>query len=114
MRLDLSSGAITRLSAATPWDVSGSAISRSSAQPLATLTANVDGRDELWLIDPRTGAPYAPHAGPALPPFPAGSVTQADFHASRNELALVVNSAQGPAQVHSLDMSNPAAPRLSA
>ncbi len=118
MRLELASGAITRLSASTPWDISNSVISRhgskDGSQPLATLVANVDGRDELRLIDPRTGGPYTPPAGRALPPFPAGSVTQADFHPGRNELALVVNSAQGPAQVHSLDLSDAAAPRLTA
>ena len=114
MRLDLANGAITRLSADTPWDVSSSAISPRSALPLAVLIANVDGREELRLIDPRSGAAYVPPAGAALPAMPAGSVTRAEFHPGRNELALVVNSAQGPAQVHSLDLSGPGAPRISA
>ena len=113
MRLDLANGAITRLSAGTPWDVSSSTISPRSAQPLAAMIANVDGREELRLIDPRSGAAHVPPAG-ALPALPAGSVTRAKFHPARNELALVVNSAQGPAQVHSLDLSEPGAPRLTA
>ncbi len=114
MRLELATGALTRLSAGTPWDVSSSAISRRSMQPLATLIANVDGRDELRLIDPRTGAPYVPPAGAALPAMPAGSVTRAEFHPDRNELAMVVNSAQGPSQVYSLDLGAPGAPRTTA
>ncbi len=111
MRLELASGAITRLSAGTPWDVSSGNISLRSSQPLAAMIANVDGREELRLIDPRSGAAYLPPAGVALP---AGSVTRAEFHPGRNELALVVNSAQGPAQVHSLDLSDSGAPRLTA
>ncbi len=112
MRLELASGTVTRLSAGTPWDVSSSHLSARSPQPLATLVANVDGRDELRLIDPRSGTPFALPGGRALPPLPAGSVGRAEFHPARNELALVVNSAQGPAQVHSLDLSDPQAPRL--
>ncbi len=112
MRLDLATGAVTRLSAGTPWDVSSAQISPTSPQPLSTLIANVDGRDELRLIDPRTGAPFELPAGRPLPPLPAGSVGRAEFHPARNELALVVNSAQGPSQVHSLDLSDPAAPRV--
>ena len=113
MRLDLANGAITRLSAGTPWDVSSSTISPHSAQPLAAMIANIDGREELRLIDPRSGAAHVLPAG-ALPAMPPGSVTRAKFHPARNELALVVNSTRGPAQVHSLDLSEPGAPRLTA
>ncbi len=98
MRVDVASGALTRLSAGTPWDVESGSLSADGRQ-LAYL-ANVDGRDELRLIDATTGAPRA------LPTaLPGGSTTRADFHRSRPELALVVNSTQGPAQVHSLDVS---------
>ena len=116
MRLDLATGAVTRLSADTPWDVSGTSVNRQAApqgsQALTAITANVDGRDELRLIDARTGAPYTLASGAVLPALPAGSVSRAEFHPARNELAFVVNSAQGPSQVHSLDMSNPATPRI--
>ena len=98
MRVDVASGALTRLTAHTPWDVdygSASADGRTLA-----LVANVDGRSELRLIDAVTGAP---RAVPALPP---GSVTRPRFHPARDELAFVLSGAQGPAQVHTLDLSS--------
>ena len=102
MRLDLQaqqgrySGRITRLSADVPWDV-GSGSTSADGRHLA-FVANVDGRDELRLLDASTGTPRA------LPALPGGSATRADFHPARPELALVVNSTRGPAQIHSVDM----------
>ncbi|MDP2004081.1 MAG: S9 family peptidase [Rubrivivax sp.] len=98
MRHDLASGTLTRLSANTPWDV-GSASGSADGRHLA-FVANVDGRDELRVLDAATGAP---RTLPAT--LPGGSTPRADFHPSRPELALVVNSTQGPAQVHSLDLA---------
>jgi len=95
MRLDLSSGALTRLSAGTPWDTGEGRLS-SDGRWLA-FTANVDGRDELHVLDRG--------AGHALPAFPGGSVGRIAFHRARPQQALVVNSAQGPSQVHSVDLT---------
>jgi len=97
MRLDVASGALTRLSAHTPWDVDHAGLSP-DGRTLA-LVANVDGRSELMLVDADTGARRA------LPPLPAGSVTRARFHPTRNELAFVVSGTQGPSQIHTLDLS---------
>ncbi len=98
MRLDVASGALNRLSAHTPWDVEAASAS-TDGRSLAYL-ANVDGRTELRLADATSGLPRAP------PALPAGSVTRADFHPARAEVALVVNSTQGPAQIHSLDLAS--------
>ncbi len=98
MRYDIASGELTRLSAGTPWDVASGSLSADGRH--MAYVANVDGRDELRLIDAATGA-----ARPLPATLPDGSITRADFHPSRPELALVVNSTQGPAQVHSLDVS---------
>jgi dipeptidyl aminopeptidase/acylaminoacyl peptidase len=97
MRLDLASGSLTRLSAGTPWDVEGGDASRDGRR--MSLIVNADGRDELHLLDPASGA-----AQP-LPALPAGSITHGAFHPAAEELALVVSSAQGPAQIHSLDLA---------
>ena len=97
MRLDIASGTLTRLSAQTPWDVESGTVS-ADGKHLAFLV-NVDGRDELRLQDASTGAAVM------LPRLPAGSTTGADFHRSRPDLALVVNSTQGPSQIHSLDIA---------
>lgn len=101
MRLDVASGALTRLTVHTPWDVDYGGAS-ADGRTLA-LIANVDGRSELRLIDAVTGAP---RPAPALPP---GSVMHARFHPARDELAVVLTGARGPAQVHTLDLSAAAA-----
>ena len=99
MRYDLASRVITRLTASTPWDVASG--SSSADGRLLAFVANVDGRDELRLLDAQTGATRALPAA-----MPGGSTTRAEFHPVRPELALVVNSTQGPSQVHSLDVAS--------
>ncbi|MDP1650682.1 MAG: prolyl oligopeptidase family serine peptidase [Rubrivivax sp.] len=96
MQLELAGSTLTRLSAGISWDTGGGTLS-ADGRWLA-FTANVDGRDELRLRD--RGAEHA------LPRLPGGSVGRIAFHRARAELALVVNSAQGPAQVHSVDMAS--------
>jgi dipeptidyl aminopeptidase/acylaminoacyl peptidase len=97
MRVEVASGALTRLTAHTPWDVDYGGASRDGRT--VALVANVDGRDELRLVDAATGV-----LRPA-PTLPAGSVTRATFHHSRDELAVVVSGAQGPAQIHTLELA---------
>ncbi len=96
MRLDLASGALTRLTGHIPWDIGGGDGSRDGSR--LALLANVDGRDELRLFDGVTGSEL-----PVPATAPTGSVTRAGYHPASNELALVVNSAQGPGQIHTLD-----------
>jgi dipeptidyl aminopeptidase/acylaminoacyl peptidase len=96
MRLDLPSGALVNLSAATAWDADWG--SRSADGQHAAFVVNADGRDELRVLDAHSGAARD------LPKLPGGSVTRAEFHPRRSELALVVNSAQGPSQIHTLDL----------
>lgn len=93
MELELASGALRRLSADIPWDVGGGTLSRDGRW--LAHTANVDGRQQLQLLD--RGQPRS------LPGLPGGSVTRIDFHPVHTELALVIDSVRGPAQVHSVD-----------
>jgi dipeptidyl aminopeptidase/acylaminoacyl peptidase len=95
MRWDMASNSLTRLTAQTPWDVDGMSATRDGKK--LALRINVDGRDELRLIDAMGG----PWGTPAK--APAGSVNRVAFHDTRDELAVVVNSVQGPAQIHSID-----------
>ncbi len=97
MRLDLPSGALVNLSANTPWDADWG--SRSADGQDAAFVANVDGRDELRVVNSSSGAARK------LPTLPGGSVTRAEFHPQLSELALVVNSAQGPSQIHALNLA---------
>jgi dipeptidyl aminopeptidase/acylaminoacyl peptidase len=101
MRLNLATPApagLTRLTAHIPWDVADGDLQPGSG--LLALTANVDGRDELRLLDAITGAERSLPAGTRLP---AGSVGSLRTHDATGEIAMVVSSAQGPAQVQSLN-----------
>ena len=95
MALDLDSGALRRLSAGVPWDVDDADLSADGT--LLALRINVDGRDELQLVDARSGS-----ARPAIT-LPAGSVGRLRFHAQAPELALQLAGARSPGQVFSLD-----------
>ena len=95
MRLDLASGRLERLSAHIPWDTGAAQLSNNGRW--LAFTANVEGRDELRLLEAGSER--------ALPGLPGGSVGRIGFHRERPELALVVNSAQGPAQVHSVELA---------
>lgn len=98
MRLDLARGALTRLTAQTPWDSRLGSLN--SDRSLAAVLVNADGRSELRLVDSSTGAPRN------LPALPHGSVTSGEFHPRLAELALVVNSTQAPSEIHSLDLAS--------
>ena len=78
-----------------PWDVCGGNVNGSGT--LIAAQANVDGRDELRLFDPRT---LKELAAPALP---AGSVGSTRFHPSLPELEFSLDGASGPSQVYGLD-----------
>ena len=96
MRLELASGAITRLTGHIPWDVAAA----DAHGPLIAAALNVDGRQELRLFDRQTGAER-----PA-PAVPGGSVTALRFHRGAGLLALVIDSPQGPGRVHVLDLAS--------
>ena len=98
MRFDLASRQLHRLSAAIPWDLAGGDLSPDGR--LLAVTANIDGRDELRLLDPQSGAARL------LPALPGGSLSRPRFHPSSGALAFVVNSARGPAQMHTLDLAS--------
>ncbi len=101
MRQDLASAApagLRRLTAHIPWDVADGDLAPGSG--LLALTANIDGRDELRLLDMASGAERALPAGTRLP---AGSVGTLRTHKGTGELAMVISGARAPAQVFSLD-----------
>ena len=95
MAFDLASGRLSRLTGHIPWDVAASDTD-AAGSPIA-LAMNVDGRQELRLFDRTTGAERP------QPAVPGGSVTALRFHRGTGKLAVVVNSPQGPGQVHVLD-----------
>lgn len=98
MRLDLQTQQLQRVAPHWGWDVD-------SAQPsfdgrYLALRLNVDGRDELRVLEADTGREVR------LPPMPVGSVTRALFHRQRPELAFSVNDATSPSRLYSLDLQD--------
>ncbi|MEO6278052.1 prolyl oligopeptidase family serine peptidase [Roseateles sp.] len=95
MKLDLASGAITRISSHIPWDVSGVTLTEDGSRLAAQF--NVDGRDELHFFDTATAKEV-----PAPAALPNGTVGTASYDHARGELAFSINNAQGPGQIYSL------------
>jgi dipeptidyl aminopeptidase/acylaminoacyl peptidase len=95
MKLDLASGAITRVSSHIPWDVSGVTLTEDGSRLAAQF--NVDGRDELHFFDTVTAKEIPPPAE-----LPNGTVGAAAYHRARGELAFSISNAQGPGQIYSL------------
>ena len=98
LALDLASGALRPAPAPPAWDVES--VEPSADGSLLALQVNVDGRDELRLVDGRT------LAARAVPAMPAGSLGGLRFHPQRSELAFSLGSAQGPGQIHTLDLAS--------
>ncbi len=101
MRLDMTTPApagLKRLTAPIPWDIEDGNLAPGSG--LLALTANVDGRDELRLLDARTGAEKPL---PAAARLPVGSVGSLRTHPATGELAMVISGAKAPAQVVTMD-----------
>lgn len=96
MRYDFASRALTRLTAAIPWDVGAAQLSDDGA--LAALKMNVDGREELRVVDTRTLRERA------LPALPAGGVNAVRFQPRTHRLAVTIDSAQGPGRLLALDV----------
>ena len=94
LRLDIASGATTRITGHIPWDISGGSATRDGR--LIALQANVDGQDQLRLFD---GQRLQELPAPTLP---AGNIGVTRFDTARGELAFTLNSAQGPSQIYSL------------
>ena len=98
MALDLATGALRPAPTPLPWDVES--VEPSADGALLALQINVDGRDELRLVDGRSLATLP------LPALPPGSLHRLRFHPQRSELAFSLGSARGPGQIHTLDMAS--------
>ena len=101
MALNLASGALQRLSAQLPWDVESAQLAPNGQ--LLALQLNVAGREELRLIDARSGQDLAL---PGLANLPAGSVQRLLFHRQTGELAFGLGGARGPGQIHSFNLAS--------
>ncbi len=95
MRYDLARRALQRVTGHIPWDVNDAQLSEDGALIAARL--NIDGREELRLFDATT---LAERPAPRLPP---GSVNSVRFHRQSRQLAVAIDSAQGPNQLYGVD-----------
>ena len=84
------------LTAATPWDVDGFEIAE-DGQHLAYVT-NEDGIDRLHVLR------LPGHQPVALPALPVGAIGGFGFSADGQRLALTLNTATSPSDVHVLDI----------
>ena len=96
MVLDLKSQELKRLTRHISWDISGGSLS--ADERTLVVQANVDGRDELRLLDTKTWQERPVPRG-----MPGGSVGATEFHPTLPLMVYTVNSAQGPSQIHVLD-----------
>lgn len=94
-RLDLASGAITRVSRAIAWDVTG--MEQSPDGRTLAVQVNADGRSELHWLDAVT---FAERAAPAA--MPRGAVGGMLWSRTHGELAFGLSSSQAPGQVFSV------------
>jgi protease II len=86
---------LTTITQGIPWDADGADLSEDGN--LIALRSNVDGVDEMRLLDAKTFKELP------RPKLAAGSVTAVHFHQKQPDLAYSVTSAKGPNQVWSLD-----------
>ena len=94
-RLDRRTGALTVLTADTPWDVERFAISR--ARDRLAYVINEDGISRLFVTTLPEGAFVA------LPALPNGIVSGLLFHPDGTRLGFTVRSATMPADAYSID-----------
>lgn len=95
MRYDLASRALTRITAAIPWDVGAASLSDDGA--LVALKMNEDGRETLRVFDTATLHERAVAA------LPAGGVNTVRFQPRSHRLAVAIDSAQGPGRLLVVD-----------
>jgi dipeptidyl aminopeptidase/acylaminoacyl peptidase len=102
-RRDPATGAVSVVSADVPWNVTGFAQSRDGAR-LAYVT-NEDGIAVLRVVR------AADLAAEPLPPLPMGQVGGLEFSPDGSRLALTLNTATSPADVHVVDLATGAVER---
>lgn len=116
LALDAAGRALGAPRAAGPrlsWDAGGADFLRAAAGPsaageplpaLGLVQVNIDGRDELRLFDPASGAERAlPPGFAAQPAVVAGSLGGAAFRPGTREIALSYDAATGPGELFSVD-----------
>ena len=97
-RLHRDTGAITALTADTPWDVETFAISPN--RELLAYVTNEDGISRLVVMR------LPSHAFVALPALPSGILSGLRFHPDGTRLGFTVRSATTPADAYSIDLKS--------
>ena len=95
-RLDADTGAVTVLTAGTPWDIEAFAVSHDRER--LAYVVNQDGVGRLFVRSTGTGAFVA------LPALPEGIVSRLRFHPDDSRLGFTIRYASAPADVFSIDL----------
>ncbi len=98
VRVDLRTGAVTRLTQTIPWDVLE--FDLSSDGRWAAIVTNEAGLYTLHVLDMRTGTERR------LPRLPAGYVTSVHWRPGSQELGFGIDSARSQTDVYSIDFSS--------
>lgn len=96
LMLAVEGAGIRRMTANISWDVQSAELSDDGSRLAVRL--NVDGREELRLIDTLTFAEYE------LPPLPSGSVNSASVHRDGRRLAIGIDSVHAPNRLYAVDL----------
>lgn len=104
LMLAVEGAGIRRMTATVPWDVQSAELAEDGSR--LAVRFNVDGREELKLIDATTFAEYE------LPALPPGSVNNASLHRDGRRLAVGIDSVRGPNQLYAIDVHEGAAAKV--
>ena len=79
-----------------PWDIEEGAVNKSRTK--AAFTANENGFSQLYLMD------LASNKYKKVPNLPVGQIYSFQFHPTKEELGMVLNTTETPGDVYSLDL----------
>ena len=96
VQYDVKSKKIAYITDDIPWDIEEGAVNKSRTK--AAFTANENGFSQLYLMD------LASNKYKKVPNLPVGQIYSFQFHPTKEELGMVLNSTQTPGDVYSLDL----------
>jgi len=93
---DINTGKIIYITDGIPWDINE--FTTNNAKTRAAFTVNENGFNQLYLFDIESGK-YE-----KVPNLPLGQIHSINFHPTREELAMVLNTTETPGDIYSLDI----------
>ena len=95
--VDLATGQLNYITNDIPWDIEEFTVNAQRTQ--AVFIANVDGYGQLYIMNMKDNT-YT-----KVNDLPIGQISGIDFHPTKDELAMVMNTAQTPGDVYSYNLN---------